>query len=111
MAPDITSISNGSSDASTRNQDQHNGSGNSHTDGQNGASYAHQSGAYSIPDISYYNPQNRKIKVLTIGAGVSGILMAYQIQKYCENVEHVIYEQNEDIGGTVSTDLSRTRYH
>ena len=29
--------------------------------------------------------------------------MAYQIQKHCENVEHVIYEQNEDIGGTVST--------
>ncbi|KAI9880737.1 MAG: hypothetical protein M1830_000626 [Pleopsidium flavum] len=26
--------------------------------------------------------------------------MAYQIQKYCENVEHVIYEKNENIGGT-----------
>jgi len=26
--------------------------------------------------------------------------MAYQIQKYCENVEHVIYERNNDIGGT-----------
>lgn len=26
--------------------------------------------------------------------------MAYQIQKHCENVEHVIYEKNEDIGGT-----------
>lgn len=37
---------------------------------------------------------------MTIGAGVSGILMAYQIQKLCENVEHVIYEKNADIGGT-----------
>lgn len=26
--------------------------------------------------------------------------MAYQIQKHCENVEHVIYEKNGDIGGT-----------
>lgn len=26
--------------------------------------------------------------------------MAYQIQKYCQNVEHVIYEKNSDLGGT-----------
>lgn len=26
--------------------------------------------------------------------------MAYLIQKNCENVEHVIYEKNGDIGGT-----------
>ena len=26
--------------------------------------------------------------------------MAYQIQKQCENVEHVIYEKNWDVGGT-----------
>lgn len=43
--------------------------------------------------------ENRKIKVLTIGAGVSGIMMAYKLQKYCENIEHVIYEKDVDIGG------------
>lgn len=48
----------------------------------------------------FSDPKNRKIKVLTIGGGVTGILMAYQIQKLCENVEHVIYEKNADIGGT-----------
>lgn len=26
--------------------------------------------------------------------------MAYQIQKHCENIEHVIYEKNWDVGGT-----------
>ena len=46
------------------------------------------------------DPSNRKLKVLTIGAGLSGIQLAYQIQKHCENVEHVIYEKNADIGGT-----------
>jgi len=39
---------------------------------------------YQIPDITFRDPKNRKLKVLTIGAGVSGILMAYQIQKQCQ---------------------------
>ncbi|CAK3851030.1 sterigmatocystin biosynthesis monooxygenase stcW [Lecanosticta acicola] len=51
-------------------------------------------------DLTWNDPNNRKLRVLTIGAGVSGILMAYQIQKQCGNVEHVVYEKNEDIGGT-----------
>jgi cation diffusion facilitator CzcD-associated flavoprotein CzcO len=51
-------------------------------------------------DATWMDPKNRKLRVLSIGAGVSGILMAYQIQKLCENVEHVIYEKNEDIAGT-----------
>lgn len=25
--------------------------------------------------------------------------MAYRVQKECENVEHIIYEKNNDIGG------------
>ena len=37
---------------------------------------------------------------MTIGAGLSGIQLAYHIQKECENVEHVIYEKNSDVGGT-----------
>lgn len=59
------------------------------------------------------------MRVLTIGAGVSGILTAYQLQKYCQNVELKIFEcahlvivltstlpsdyinrKNDDIGGT-----------
>ncbi|EME38864.1 flavin-binding monooxygenase-like protein [Dothistroma septosporum NZE10] len=56
---------------------------------------------YNIPQNTTWNaPSNRKIRVLTIGAGISGILMAYQLQKHCENVEHVVYEKNEDVGGT-----------
>ncbi|KAF2825070.1 FAD/NAD(P)-binding domain-containing protein [Ophiobolus disseminans] len=71
---------------------------------------------YDIPNIVYdvsraaidhqteinvmQDPSSRKLKILTIGAGLSGIQMAYQIQKHCENVDHVIYEKNADIGGT-----------
>lgn len=46
------------------------------------------------------DPSTRKLKVITIGAGLSGIQIAYKIQKHCENVEHVIYEKNHDLGGT-----------
>lgn len=31
--------------------------------------------------------------MLSIGAGVTGIMNAYHIQKFCENVEHVIFEK------------------
>jgi hydroxyversicolorone monooxygenase len=55
---------------------------------------------YTIPDIVLHGPYTRKIKVLSIGAGVTGIMNAYHIQKHLKNVEHVIYEKNEDIGGT-----------
>ncbi|CAP73334.1 uncharacterized protein PODANS_2_7220 [Podospora anserina S mat+] len=56
---------------------------------------------YNIPQhLTWNDPQNRKLRVLTIGAGISGILMAYRIRKDCQNVEHVIYEKNRDIGGT-----------
>lgn len=35
-----------------------------------------------------------------IGAGVSGIMMAYKIQKHMENFDFRIYEREQDIGGT-----------
>lgn len=42
------------------------------------------SSPYKIPDTTFRDPKNRRLKVLTIGAGVSGIMMAYQIQKQCQ---------------------------
>lgn len=44
-------------------------------------------------DIVLHGPYTRKIRVLSIGAGVTGIMNAYHIQKFCENVEHVIFEK------------------
>lgn len=55
---------------------------------------------YEIPDIVMHAPTVRKLRVLSIGAGVTGIMNAYYIQKELENVEHVIYDKNADIGGT-----------
>jgi hypothetical protein len=47
--------------------------------------YSHsRTDGYEIPDITFRDPKNRRLKVLTIGAGVSGIMMAYLIQKECQ---------------------------
>ena len=48
----------------------------------------------------FQDPSSRKLKISTIVAGLSGIQMAYQIQKNTQNVEHVIYEKNANLGGT-----------
>ncbi|KAI1975380.1 hypothetical protein LOZ55_004700 [Ophidiomyces ophidiicola] len=66
----------------------------------NGISNDGLSSSYEIDMDAIIGSYQRRVKVITIGAGVSGILMAYKIQKLCSNVEHVIYEKNEDIGGT-----------
>ena len=45
----------------------------------------------------------RKLRVIAIGAAVSGMGMAYKlchIHKLDEYVDHTIYEANADIGGT-----------
>lgn len=62
--------------------------------------YHSNSRGYNVPDLTYASPENRKIKVITIGAGFAGILIAYKFQKELQNVDLVIYDKNGDIGGT-----------
>lgn len=42
----------------------------------------------------------RHLKVITIGAGVSGLNMIRRLRKSLINYEHVVYEKNPEIGGT-----------
>lgn len=42
----------------------------------------------------------RPLKVIYIGAGVSGIVGAIQFRNMVPSVELVIYEKNPEIGGT-----------
>ncbi|KAH7141866.1 hypothetical protein EDB81DRAFT_653405 [Dactylonectria macrodidyma] len=67
--------------------------------GKNGYRLGHKLGSYEIPDVVLSSPV-RKIKVITIGAGISGIHMSYLFQKHGQNIEHVVYEKNAEIGGT-----------
>ena len=56
--------------------------------------------SWNATEVSLRIRLSRPLRVIIIGADFSSILMAYQIQKYCQNVEHVIYEKNADIGST-----------
>lgn len=57
-------------------------------------------GQPTIPDVVLNDPNNRRLKVITVGAGLAGIMNAYNIQKECKNIEHVIFDKNGDLGGT-----------
>lgn len=54
----------------------------------------------AVSQTIIHDPQNRHLKVISLGAGVMGMIMAYNLQKHCENVDLTIYEKNADIGGT-----------
>lgn len=43
---------------------------------------------------------NRAMRVIIIGAGASGIYMAYKLKYYFTDVVFDVYEKNADIGGT-----------
>ena len=56
-----------------------------------------------VPIQEHYRGQPRPLKIITIGAGFSGLIMAHKIQnqyKFGDRIDHVIYEKNPDIGGT-----------
>lgn len=55
---------------------------------------------YQVPNITLNDPSNRALRVICIGGGVSGIMMAYKVQQKCENVDIVVYEKNSRTGGT-----------
>ncbi|KIV97955.1 hypothetical protein PV10_01650 [Exophiala mesophila] len=42
----------------------------------------------------------RHIKIITIGAGVSGLNMIRRLRKSLINYEHTVYEKNPEVGGT-----------
>ena len=44
--------------------------------------------------------QERHVKIICVGAGASGLLFAYKIQRHFQNYELVIYEKNIEVSGT-----------
>lgn len=59
-----------------------------------------------IDDATKYDPKDqpvenfRPLKVIAIGAGFSGIYVSIRIPEWLRNVELVVYEKNEGLGGT-----------
>lgn len=42
----------------------------------------------------------RHLRIVTIGAGISGLNMIRALRKTMSNYEHVVYEKNPEVGGT-----------
>ncbi|PKY06945.1 FAD/NAD(P)-binding domain-containing protein [Aspergillus campestris IBT 28561] len=42
----------------------------------------------------------RKVRIVCVGAGASGLQMAYKMERKLKDVEFQIYEKNKDVGGT-----------
>lgn len=64
---------------------------------------------HSVPNGTYQEGYNlwdeplgtqRPVRMIVIGAGASGLCAAYKFKKHLKQCEFVIYEVNEDIGGT-----------
>ncbi|KAF9885314.1 hypothetical protein FE257_013031 [Aspergillus nanangensis] len=55
-------------------------------------------GVYSIPNVPMGTA--RHLKIICIGAGASGINLAFQVREHMRNIDFVIYEKNDDVGGT-----------
>jgi cation diffusion facilitator CzcD-associated flavoprotein CzcO len=54
--------------------------------------------SYQVSEAVFGQP--RKLRILIIGCGASGILFAYKLRKHLSDSEFVIYEKNHDVGGT-----------
>ncbi len=63
---------------------------------------------YKVADGQYAHPliseraldEPRPLKVIYVGAGVSGICAAIRFPQFVPSVELAIYEKNADVGGT-----------
>lgn len=59
---------------------------------------------HSVPFNPQYALTPRKLRIITIGAGFSGLLIAHKFQhrfpELQEFVEHTIFEGRSDLGGT-----------
>lgn len=42
----------------------------------------------------------RHVRIICIGAGASGLLFAYKLQRSFRNFELVVYEKNKELSGT-----------
>lgn len=53
---------------------------------------------YVIPSEDLGTP--RKLRLVIVGAGASGLNMARHLELHTENIDYAIYEKNPEVGGT-----------
>lgn len=53
---------------------------------------------YTVKECRLGTP--RRLRIVAIGAGASGLNLLHKLQQHTENIEYVVYEKNVDVGGT-----------
>ncbi|KAJ9501190.1 hypothetical protein H2202_002984 [Exophiala xenobiotica] len=83
-----------------------NGHVNGHTNGpKSDHTDNHTNGDTNGQQVPYHIREKRlgeplELRIITIGAGASGLNLAYQLNRHMRNVTHVVYEKNPEVGGT-----------
>ncbi|KAI9818370.1 MAG: hypothetical protein M1827_000428 [Pycnora praestabilis] len=70
---------------------------------QNGYTNGHSNGVKSSSEYTVTEAPmgtRRHLRIVTIGAGASGLNMARHVELHMDNIEHIVYEKNRDVGGT-----------
>jgi cation diffusion facilitator CzcD-associated flavoprotein CzcO len=54
------------------------------------------------PEESMNHPMysERPLRVICIGAGASGLILAYKLQRSFQNFSLIVYEKNNEVSGT-----------
>lgn len=55
-------------------------------------------GEYSISNVAM--GVSRPLRLICVGAGASGLNLIYQTRAHMQGVDLVVYEKNDDVGGT-----------
>lgn len=59
-----------------------------------------QDGNSRKPLVDQWHSQPRKLRLIHVGAGATGLCAAYKMERQLEDYELVCYEKNAEIGGT-----------
>ena len=60
--------------------------------------YRQDFGDYVVTEDPIF--KKRPVRIICVGAGATGLQLAYKAERLLENVTLQIYEKNSDIGGT-----------
>lgn len=60
--------------------------------------YRQTFGDFTISEHPMY--QRRALRIIATGAGCAGLQVAYKFQKHLQDLDLIIYEKNDSIGGT-----------
>jgi hypothetical protein len=50
--------------------------------------------------LDQWHSAPRKVRIIHVGAGATGLCAAYKMERQLENYEMVCYEKNSEVGGT-----------